>query len=77
MKDHYYTFVRFGSDPMPARGPFKSIEEAEEAMERFRYRHGHLAGTWVASGSVRLVGPFATRKAAREADISTARSVQR
>lgn len=60
-KATWYTFVRFGSDPMPAKGPFKSIEEAETAMESFRERYGHLAGTYLASGSVRLVGPYPTR----------------
>jgi hypothetical protein len=56
---------------------FRTIEEADAAMENFQARYGHLAGTYLASGSVRLVGPFATRAKALDADISTARSVQR
>ncbi len=74
--ENWYTFVRFGSDPMPARGPFKSVEEADEAMEAFRFRYGHLAASYLASGSVRMVGPFPSRAKARNADISTARSVR-
>jgi len=73
----WYTYVRFGSDPMPARGPFRSIEEADAAMENFQARYGHLAGTYLASGSVRLVGPYATRAKALDADISTARTAAR
>ena len=76
-KSTWFTYVRFGSDPMPARGPFRSIEEADTAMENFQGRYGHLAGTYLASGSVRLVGPFATRAKALNADISTARSAVR
>lgn len=73
----WYTYVRFGSDPMPARGPFRSIEEADVAMENFRGRYGHLAGTYLTSGSVRLSGPYATRAKALAADISTARTATR
>ena len=69
----WFTYVKFGSAPGPAVGPFNSIADAESAMDRFLARHGYLAGTYLASGSIRLVGPFATRKAARNADISTAR----
>ena len=70
MKNLWYAYVSWGSDPTPARGPFRSAEEANAAMERFHCRHGHMSDTWLESGSVRLAGPFATRKAAREADIS-------
>lgn len=70
----YFTFVRFGSDPMPARGPFTSIQDANDAMDRFNSRYGHLAGTYLASGSVRLVGPYSTRAKALNADISTAQT---
>jgi hypothetical protein len=76
-KNTWYTFVSFGSDPMPARGPFRSIEEADAAMENFQARHGHLAGTWLASGSVRMVGPYPTRAKALAADISTASPTKR
>lgn len=66
----WYTFVLFGGGPCPARGPHKTIEAAEEAVRRFRIRHGHEAGTHLAAGSVRMVGPFGSRRAAQEADIS-------
>lgn len=62
---------------MPARGPFRSIEEADVAMENFQGRYGHLAGTHLASGSVRLVGPYGSRAKALAADISTARTAER
>ena len=66
----WYTIASFGSDPAPAQGPFRSAEEADAAVERFRARHGHLAGTWLAAGSVRILGPFKTRREAQNADIS-------
>jgi hypothetical protein len=77
MEKKYYAYVRSGSDPMPARGPFRSFEEADAAMERFKERYGHLASHYLASGNVRLVGPYATRAAALDADISTAIPVRR
>ena len=73
----WYTYVRAGLNPMPAKGPFSSIEEADAAMERFTFREGYRAGTYLASGSVRLVGPFATRAEALDADISTAPLINR
>ena len=64
----WYTFVKFGRDPMPARGPWASRKAADEAMERFRAKYGALADTYIAAGNVRLVCRR-TRAAAREADI--------
>lgn len=75
----WYTTVSFGSGPyaMPPRGPWRSIAEAEDAIERWEDRVAHLAGTIRAAHSVRLVGPYRTRHAARQADISTAPVVAR
>lgn len=65
----WFAWVTCGGDPAPARGPFRSIEEAEEALARFRERHGYLAGTYEAAGSLRLQA-YPTREKARGADIS-------
>jgi hypothetical protein len=70
MKDGWYTFVSWGSDPTPARGPFRSIEDADAAMDRFILRHGYKAGTWLKSGNVAMAGPYPTRLKALAADIS-------
>jgi hypothetical protein len=66
----WYTIVSCGMNPAPARGPFKTLAEAREAVERFSERYGSEAGTYLAAGSVTIVGPFRTRKDAKEADIS-------
>ena len=68
----WYTIVQAGGDPRPAKGPFKSVQEAEAAFGRFQDRHGYMAGTYLAAGSTRLVGPYRTRREALQADISTA-----
>ncbi len=70
-KGTWYTFVVWGSGPAPARGPHPSEEAALEALRRFNRRHGADAGTYAAAGSVRLAGPFKTRREAKEADVST------
>jgi len=70
----WYTIVTDGgaTNPTPARGPWKSYEDADAAILAFRERHGHLAGTYLAATNARIVGPYRTRRAALEADISTA-----
>ena len=68
----WYTIVHAGSDPQPAKGPFHSVRESEEAFGRFQDRHGYMAGTYLAAGSTRIVGPYETRREALQADISTA-----
>ena len=62
-------WVRFGSNPSPAKGPFKTIEEARGALERFREKYGAEAGTYERAGSIRL-NEYPTRAAARGGDIS-------
>ena len=68
----WYTTVRFGSGPypMPPRGPWKSLDEAHAAMDRWRARVGSLAGTIIAAHHIEIVGPYKSRRAARAADIS-------
>jgi hypothetical protein len=75
----WYTIVWAGSGPytMPPRGPWKRLDDAYDALARWRTRAGHLTGTIEAAHNVRVVGPFATRAQAREADISTAPPVSR
>jgi GH24 family phage-related lysozyme (muramidase) len=53
----------------PAAGPWRTESEALSALENFRYRHGHLAGSYLNAGSAVLC-VFPTRQAARESDIS-------
>lgn len=65
----WYTWLHFGSSPAPARGPFRSQEEAMAALDRFRDRHGDRAGTYEAAGTVRMYA-YRTRAQARNADIS-------
>jgi hypothetical protein len=66
---HWFTYVGCGTNPMPARGPFKTLPEARAAMVRFQERYGHMAGTYLTAGSVHLIATK-TRQAARKADIS-------
>jgi hypothetical protein len=70
----WWTTVTFGTaylpGPTPPAGPWRSREEAEEAVARWRRRLGYRAGTYEAASNLRIVGPFRTRAAAREADIS-------
>lgn len=69
----WYTIVGFGSSlPMPARGPHRSYEDALSALGRFHDRHGYMAQTYLSASSVRVVGPYRTRREAQDADISDA-----
>lgn len=65
----WYTWVHFGSDPAPAKGPHATVKAAREALERFRQRYGEHAGTYEDAGSVRLYA-YETREEARRASIS-------
>lgn len=68
----WFAIVTFGGayNPTPAKGPFRSVDEALGAVERFRQRHGANAGTYLAATSARIVGPCPTRRAAQGTDIS-------
>ena len=66
----WYVILKAGSHPAPARGPHRSLDEAREAWDRFFVRHGSMAGSYVNAGSVRIAGPFRTRREAAAADIS-------
>ena len=66
----WYVILKAGSHPAPARGPHRSLDEAQEAWNRFFERYGGMAGSYIAAGSVRIAGPFRTRREAAAADIS-------
>jgi hypothetical protein len=65
----WFAILTAGSSPRPAQGPFRSIEDAREAVQRFRESKGSLAGTYLASGSALIAGPYPTRAKAKAADI--------
>ena len=71
-KTKWYTICYCGSGPVPALGPWPTVEQAESAIENFRGRHGQYADTYLISSNVRIAGPFETRESARRADISDA-----
>lgn len=66
----WWSIVGVGRDPQPASGPFRTLAQATKAIERFRSRYGWQAGTYLAAGCSRIVGPFRTRSLAKTADIS-------
>lgn len=76
----WYAIVAFG-DPESTvrarlpRGPFASVDGAREALSRWRARAGWLAGTAEAAHSIRVVGPYATRREARAADVACGKVV--
>ena len=66
----WYTIVHPRNEPGPAKGPFRRVYEAEDAMERFAARYGPTtAARYLAKAQI--VGPFRTRREAQQADIST------
>jgi hypothetical protein len=69
IKGQWFTWATCGGGPAPARGPFRSIEEALDALQRFREKHGAMAGTYERAGSLRLKA-YPTRGKARKGDIS-------
>lgn len=71
----WYAIVAFGSpdSTVAARFPARKVghyNEVSDALDAWRERAGHLAGTAEAACSVRIAGPFRTRAEARNADIS-------
>lgn len=65
----WWVVLTSGSErDMPPRGPWSSREAATLAIQRWRERVGHAAGTILAARSARLV-PFGSRARARAADI--------
>lgn len=72
----WYAVVGFGSGPMPQKGPWRSVDTARGAIQRFRERYGWEAGTHLAAGSVRIVGPYDSRQAALNAGVDSRRIVE-
>ena len=68
----WYRIVAWGTGPyrMPPTGPWPSAGEADAALQRWRERAGDMAGTIEAAHSVRVYGPYASRREARQGDIS-------
>lgn len=66
----WYTIVTRGTDCTVPRGPWRTTDEAYDAVARWKTQRGHLAGGELARATARLVGPFASRDLARAADIS-------
>lgn len=53
--DGWYTFIWCGTEPIPARGPHRTLEDAQTAIWNFYARHGASAGTYWNVGSVTMV----------------------
>lgn len=66
----WFTVVSFGGNSGAPSGPWHGEEAAREALGRWQDRMGSEAGTAIAAHSIRIVGPFCTRSAAQDADIS-------
>jgi len=65
----WYTVVSFGRNSIPF-GPWRSRDEGEKAVGRWRERLGWTAGSEWNASSASIVGPFPSRQIARDADIS-------
>lgn len=71
----WYVIRGFGdgyNDIRPPRRAFRSLEEALEALERFKRRAGHHYDTLMRAHSYRILGPYRTRREAEEATIADA-----
>lgn len=67
--NEWFAVVGFGGGPLPDKGPFSSIEEADAAIEEFRKRFAEKSGTYLSAGNVRILA-YRSRHDASEADIS-------
>lgn len=67
----WYAVVTHGLRCGLPRGPWRSLDEALDAIGRWRRRAGSDAGTHLAASNARLYG-YETRARARRADISHA-----
>lgn len=70
----WWTFVHSGIWEEIDLGPYPSQEEALESLNPLREKAQF--GTLAACHSLRLAGPFPTKKQALEADISTCQNVE-
>ena len=66
----WWSVVSFGSRYDGPRGPWANVEDANDAVQRWRERKGADAGEIEAASSLRIAGPFPNRAVARHADIS-------
>ena len=76
MKAHgdWWVFLTFGFWDGLKRGPFKSREKALESLKPWKRKSGF--NSLAAGFTLRLAGPFRTRKEALEANISTCTNVE-
>lgn len=66
----WYTIFSTGDGQQPAKGPYPSMEETREVLRKFVERYPDpLAAVESESSRVQILGPFNTRKLAREAHI--------
>lgn len=70
MSDKWWSILTFGSLYDGPHGPWKGREDAEEALGMWRERKGSEALTIENASALRIAGPFDSRDAARNADIS-------
>lgn len=68
----WYSIVGIDQRPKPAKGPHRSLAEALAAIVRFRNLSvpGHYLNC-IPPGTLRIVGPFPTRKLAHQADFNS------
>lgn len=70
-KQQWFTTGIMGRRHGLPRGPWRTVEEAQASCDRWATRKGAGAGSLLAAGSARILGPFASRRSARhDADIS-------
>ena len=78
----WYTILTYGGRGVAEcgrsipSGPWRSREDTLAAFHGWYERAGQHAGTVCAAPAVRLAGPYSTRRAARDADISSAIRVE-
>lgn len=72
-KYEWFAIVDFGYGACPSapRGPWRFANEAFAALDRHVDRLDSEGGSYLAATNARVVGPYASRAAARDADIAT------
>ena len=68
-RTEWFAFCAWGAGSVPTPRVVTSVAEADSAASRWRDSCASKRGA-PAAADVRLLGPFATRREAREADIS-------
>lgn len=63
-------FGDFANDIRPPRRAYRTLDEALEALERFKRHAGHHYDTLMRAHSYRILGPFRTRREAERATVA-------